>query len=95
MFSQSISIPPASTFARISAGFFIGVSGGVSGCRLAPQVPFFEGLVSFATGPFSLTLMPSDDNGSPVDEPCSDKENTKPDTKLSRSWSGLLSLLAP
>jgi hypothetical protein len=44
-------------------------------------VPFFEGLTEFPICLFLRASVPSDANRLPIDEPRSDKENTKPDTK--------------
>lgn len=41
----------------------------------------------FPPCPFSPASVPSDANPLPIDEPCSDKENAKPDAMLSGSQS--------
>jgi hypothetical protein len=52
-------------------------------------VSFFEGLTEFPICPFSPASVPFDASRLPIDEPRSDKENTKPDTKLFGSQLGL------
>ena len=82
------SIPPASTFARLLAGFFLVMSEDVRGCELASQASFCEEVTRWPTCPVWPSSVPSDANRLPIDVTGSDKQNAKPDTKPDAKLSG-------